>query len=156
MPRLPLAFAFVLLAACNTLTLGAADRGSVKSRALVEACPLGVPWTTVSVTDSESGALIDFRSSSPQHVDELRRRVRDQASAYGPEHHRGAGHDGEHHGTRDHGLRLWELGPLETEVIDTPAGARLLVVPLDPVRRFELRERIAARVAHLQSQDCPS
>jgi hypothetical protein len=144
-----------LLPACESLSFAAADRASLKSATLVDACPLGVPWTRIELADTSDGITLDFATSFPPNVDELRRRVRDQAHAYGPNHHLGEGHDGEHGGPRDHGLRLWEMGPVQTDVSDTPAGAKLFVTPVDPAQRDGLRERVRQRVNHLQAADCP-
>lgn len=144
----------LLLAGCTSLAIGAADRASLKPATLVESCPLGVPWTTIHVTETSKGIELDFSTSWPPNVDQLRRRVRDQARAYGPNRHLGSGHDGEHHGPRDHGLRLWTMGELVTRVDDTPTGAKLAIAPADAARRVEVRDAIARRVARLKDAGC--
>lgn len=146
-----------LLSGCASFTMAAADRSTVESATLVEACPLGVPWTRVAIADTAEGVSIDF-ASDPSRVTEVRQRVRDQALVHGPGSHRGPGHAGTHGGAhggpRDHGLQLWKLGELVTAVSDTPKGAALVVTPVEPARRAEVREFLATRVAHLQSAGC--
>jgi hypothetical protein len=151
---LPVVLALLLTAGCASFALGAADRSALRSATLVEACPLGLAWTRVSVSNTNTGAELTFTTTSSR-VEEVRRRVRDQASASGPNRHVGQGHDGEHGGTRDHGLRLWAMGKLKTSVEDTPSGAKLAVEPVDASRRAELQHLLARRVAHLDAADCP-
>jgi hypothetical protein len=152
-PSVPILVA-LLFAGCSSISMGAADRASLRSATLVEACPLGVPWTRASTRDTENGVAVDFATSYPSNVDELRRRVRNQARVHGPEARRGDGHDGEHGGPRTHGLRLWSMDPVVTNVEDTPAGATLLVAPVDPSRRAAVRDGIARRVAELEAAGC--
>ncbi len=154
MSRRLAAVLLILLSGCASFAMGAADRPSLESATLVEACPLGVPWTRMRVTDAANGVMVDFQTSLPSNVDELRRRVRDQSHAYGPDRHRGAGHDGEHGGPRDHGLRLWTMGDLTTRVEDLPAGARLTIAPNDPRRIADVRQRVSQRITHLETAGC--
>jgi hypothetical protein len=154
MPQHVVPLLLVLLSGCASLALGGADRSALRSATLVEECPLGVPWTQVRLEDAGDDIELIFKTTSSR-VDELRRRVRDQARASGPNSHLGPGHDGEHGGPRDHGLRLWAMGPVKTHVADTPNGAKLAVAPVDPSRRAELRDLLAQRVAHLEATDCP-
>jgi hypothetical protein len=145
----------LLLAGCTLLAIGAADRSSLQPATLVERCPLGVPWTTIHVDETSEGVELDFSTSWPPNVDQLRRRVRDQTRAYGPNRQLGSGHDGEHHGPRDHGLRLWTMGELVTRVEDTPTGAKLTIAPADAARRDEVRDAVTRRVARLKDAGCP-
>jgi len=147
---------------CSSFAMGAADRNALKSGSLVESCPLGVPWTRIAMlaadADRPNEIALDFTTSFPANVEELRRRVRDQGHAYGPNQHRGVGHDGgEHNGPRDHGLRLFTLAqPFDTQTTDIAGGARLLIVISgDSARHNDMRRRIGERVEHLQSAGCP-
>jgi hypothetical protein len=143
------------VAGCRQLATGGADRSSLVSRSLVEACPLGVPDTHIRVVDTKDG--MDLFFSTPQrNVDELRARVHDQARVNGPGRHRGAGHFGEHEGARDHGLRLWSMGEdiVVASVEDTSEGARLGLVVADSSRRADVRDRVVRRVSHLESRAC--
>ncbi len=144
----------LLLFGCGGLATGAADRGSLVSATLVEACPLGVPWTRLDKRVTDRGIDVIFTSVEPSRVPELRERVRDQAHAYGPHRHAGPGHEGTHEGPRDHGLRLWSMGDIVTEVDDTAAGATIAIAPVDPARRDELRKLVAERVNELASSGC--
>ncbi len=143
----------VLVTGCSSFTLAAADKSKVVSATLVEACPLGVPWTRVRVADASDGIAVEF-TSIPSKAAELQQRVRSQALVHGPNRHMGPGHGGEHGGPRDHGLQLWRLGDLGTQVEDTPNGATLVVTPADAARRADVRQYLVNRVAHLEKADC--
>ena len=148
--------ALVLLATltgCQKLAIGAADRSSLAASTQVEACPLGVPETRVDAVETPEGIDVRF-SSPPQRIDELRRRVHDQARANGPERHLGEGHGGEHKGPRDHGLRLWSIAPVRTRIEYTATGAKLAIAPVDPSMLADVRARVARRVDHLAKADC--
>lgn len=150
-------FLLVLASGCSSFTMAGADKSKVVSATLVEACPLGVPWTRVRVADASDGIAVAF-TSIPSKVAELQQRVRSQALVHGPNRHMGPGHGGEHGGKhggpRDHGLQLWRLGDLATQVEDTSAGATLIVTPADPARRADVRQALVDRVAHLEKADC--
>jgi len=153
-----LCIVIVVVVGCTSFATGAADRSALKSATLVEGCPLGVPWSRAELTDlPSSDFLIAFSTTMPSNVEELRRRVRDQSNAYGPNRHRGLGHDGEHGGPRDHGLRLWAIdAELRTQVEDTPTGAKLTITAVDPKRRGDVRERLQQRLHHLKDAGCPN
>jgi hypothetical protein len=154
--------AFLVLTGCTSLAMGGADTTSLRSATLVEACPLGVPSTRLQVADAPDGVYV-LLATRMSNVDEIRLRARDQARAYGPDRHLGRGHFGEHKGPRNHGLRLWTLGPIKTSVENTPSGARLLIVPVDPKdrervdpgRRDEIRAAVIRRVAEIEASGCP-
>ena len=144
----------VLLGGCTSFAMSGADREALHSGTMVEDCPLGVPWTRVQAHDTPAGLDVAFDTSSTKVV-ELRRRVRDQAAANGPDRHRGSGHDGEHGGPRAHGLQLWTIADLRASVEDTPAGAKLVLASSDAGRRDELRRRVNERIARIQGSGCP-
>lgn len=144
-----------LLGACTSLFMGsrASDPELTSAEVTTKACPLGVPSTRVRIADTTDGVALSF-GTTMSGVDDLRRRVHDQARASGPNRHLGAGHDGRHGGFHDHGLQLWSMGPLRTTVEDTPSGAKLTIVPVDPNRRDEVRKLVIERVAYLESRGC--
>ena len=150
-----LSFGLVVVASgCTSLFMASPpSKAEVESAQITKSCPLGVPSTRVRIADTPGGVDLFF-STSMSGVDELRSRVRDQANANGPNRHVGAGHGGHHGGHHDHGLQLWSMGPLTTNVEDTPNGARLAVVPANPARRVEVRKLVIDRVAHLEAQGC--
>lgn len=143
----------VALAGCQKLAIGAADRSSLVAGTQVESCPIGVPEARIRAVETPEGIDVQF-SAPPERIEELRRRVRGQARANGPDRHRGEGHDGEHRGPRDHGLRLWYLARVKTEVHDTETGATLSVAPVDPADLAEVKKRVTHRVEHLAKADC--
>jgi hypothetical protein len=146
--------ALVVLTGCTSLALGGAEPTSLHSATIVAACPLGVPSTRLQVAEAKDGIHVFF-TTRMSNVDDLRARVRDQAKVNGPDRHHGRGHFGEHEGAKNHGLRLWMLGPVTTTVEDTPAGARLTVIPADPARRDEVRNALIRRVAEIEAAGCP-
>jgi hypothetical protein len=143
-------------AGCTSLFMGGShhDDAALTSATLTKACPLGVPATRVRIADTPSGVDLLFATTNASSVDDLRRRVHDQARAHGPNRRRGSGHDGRHGGYHDHGLQLWSMGPVETQVEETASGARLSVAPVDPGRRDEVRKLVVECVAHLEAQGC--
>ncbi len=153
--RLILLCAPVLLGGCTSLFVGSrADEPELSSAEITrKACPLGVPSTRIRVADTSGGVALGF-STTMSGVEDLRRRVRDQARASGPNRHVGAGHDGRHGGAHDHGLQLWSMGELKTAVADTPSGITLTIAPVDPQRRAEVKRLVVERVALLESRGC--
>lgn len=143
----------VFVVGCAALDLGAAEPTALRSATLAEACPLGVRGTRLQIGDTPNGVVVLF-ATRPSNVGELRRRVRDQAQVHGPGDHEGGGHLDEHEGARDHGLKLWQLPPVRTDVEDTPTGARLVVVPLDPARRDAVRVHLVNRAARIRKPGC--
>ncbi len=154
LPKLTARLGLVVLTGCTSLALAGGDPTSIHSATLVEACPLGVPGTRLQVAEAKDGIHVFF-TTRMSNVEEIRLRARDQARVNGPDRHVGRGHFGEHKGARNHGLRLWTLGKVTTEVVDTPNGARLTVVPADPARRDEVRAAIIRRVAQIEAAGCP-
>ena len=147
------ALMLLALAGCQKLAIGAADRSSLVAATQVESCPLGVPEARIHAVETPEGIDVQL-TAPPERIEELRRRVRGQARANGPDRHRGEGHDGEHRGPRDHGLRLWNIARVTTEVHDTEGGATLSITPVNPAEIAEVRTRIARRVEHLAKADC--
>lgn len=142
-------------ASCSSIPLGFADRSALHASTLVEACPLGVPWTRIGAQSTPRGTVVTFATDAPR-VDELRRRVHAQARASGPDRHVGEGHDGQHRGPREHGLQLWALGAITVSVSDTETGATIEIAPVDATREDEIRWRIMRRVEKIHAAPCPS
>ncbi len=142
-------------AACASFPLGVADHSAIHANTVVEICPLGVPWTQIGTRPTAGGIAVTL-ATTPERVAELRRRARQQARASGIKRHLGDGHGGQHRGRRAHGLQLWALGAITTNVEDTQGGATLEVAPVDPAREQEIRERVERRVATLRAAKCPT
>lgn len=152
--RAPLILCAILATGgCTSLFMQSPSAAELESARITKSCPLGVPSTRVRIADIEGGVDVFF-STTMSGVDDLRDRVRDQAKASGPNRHLGKGHDGQHGGYHDHGLQLWSMGAVVTNVEDTPSGARLRIMPADPARRAYVRQLVAERLAHLEAQGC--
>ena len=141
------------LTSCQKVAIGAADRSSLVAATQVESCPVGVPEARIRAVETPEGIDVHF-SAPAERIEELRRRVRGQARANGPDRHRGDGHDGEHRGPRDHGLRLWSIAKVTARAEDTDSGAKLVITPVDPADLAEVRSRVVARVDHLANSEC--
>ena len=116
-------------------------------------CPLGMLGTRVSVHDREDG--IDVAFTADHDVEQLRRRVHDQAAHYGPGAHKGLGHHGVHAGDHQHGLRLWNLPPVRLSVDDTDLGATIHVAAESPAREKEVSWTLHSRIDELEYGACP-
>ena len=126
----------------------------VTTAGALRTCPLGLTGTAVAIVDTPEGVDISFTTKG--NVDELRRRVRDQAANYGPGSHRGLGHGGMHSGAQTHGLRLSELPSIETRVQDIDGGARLNVMTTDIAARPRVRSELHERAAQIVAVgECP-
>jgi len=144
----------LVVVGCTSLFLNPHDDAELTAANVVTtACPLGVPSTRVRIADTKDGIDLTF-TTSMSNVDDVRIRARDQVSANGPNRHVGTGHEGRHGGNHGHGLQLWSMGELRTHVEDTPSGARISIVPVDPGRRDEVRKRVIDRVARLEANGC--
>lgn len=121
---------------------------------IVRACPLGVPDTRVSLEESSDRVTLTFATVADR-VPSLRGRVAEQAAQNGPGKHQGAGHEGMHGTAHGHGLQLWDMPSLRAIVEDTPDGARLHVMPLDPADLATVRAKMRERVRALDDKDCP-
>lgn len=142
-----------MLCSCAPIARPGEPRSTIISRSEVDACPLGVPETRVSITDAADGAHVFF-VTTPEHVEELRRRVREHVRAASLPRGHSEGHDGDHQIGNRHGLRLWALGPTTKQVEDVPGGTRLVVAAVDPARDDDVRVQLRARVAQLDSRSC--
>ncbi|MFL5274529.1 MAG: hypothetical protein ACJ79E_20940 [Anaeromyxobacteraceae bacterium] len=127
------------LAACacaghGSAAAGAQASGAPRPVAPSEAtepgsCPMALPFTTATLTQTERGGAITFTTSDDQ-VEELRRRVSRLAEAHN------AGH------------------PSRASVEAVEHGARLLLSAEDPARADGLREAIFAGAEYMRRQGC--
>jgi hypothetical protein len=117
------------------------------------ACVLGMRGTRLAIEDHGDSTEITF--TADKNVDELQRRVHDQAAGFGPGAHSGLGHGGTHGGAHVHGLRLSWLPPTRVTVEDLDLGARISIAAVDPAQRDEVRAGVHERAARMASGDCP-
>ena len=117
-------------------------------------CPFGVRGARVRMSDTDDGVVIALRGFGD--VEEIRRRARDAAAAWGPGAHRGLGHDGRHGGGHQHGLGLAQLGvPVQAEAEDTAEGARITVRPKAASDLETMRAALWRREEHARAGQCP-
>ena len=119
---------------------------------LASPCALGVPRARATVMDTASG--VDVTVTAPARIDDVRRRVAEAAKLHGPGAHMGPGHLGQHgHGEGDdHGLKLYDLPPLQTPAVDdVENGATIHLAPEDPADLVTLRSRVRDRVRSLDA-----
>jgi len=153
-------FGVLILAGCGTISSRPTNEphdppGTIQPTAgAPQRCPLGMVGTNVAIADAADGVDISFTTAGD--IEELRRRVRDQAANYGPGAHRGLGHGGAHSGAQTHGLRLSEVSSIDARVQDIEGGARLHVMTTDAAQMTRVRSEIHDRAARMVALgDCP-
>ena len=154
-PIASVAFVILMAGSCARSRPAADVVGAITPTAgAARTCPLGVNGAKVAVVDAADGVDVSFTTGGD--VDELRRRVRDQAAEHGPGAHAGLGHGGSHIGAQVHGLRLWEIGQVAASASDIEGGARLHVVPTNPADTVRVRAALHDRAAYIVALgDCP-
>ncbi|MBX3229398.1 MAG: hypothetical protein KIT84_17730 [Labilithrix sp.] len=115
-------------------------------------CPLGVENAHIQFDETATGATLLF-TTTPDRLDELRRRARDAAALHGAGRGAGVGHDGWHGvGGGRHGIQPVHLPPVQTRFEEVADGARLTFTPdkMDDVDL--LRNKLRARAARMMSR----
>lgn len=117
-----------------------------------ETCPLGVQNAHVRYDDTSTGATLVF-DTTPERLDELRRRVQRASELHGPGKHTGEGHDGQHGlGRGQHGLQTGNLPPSHAAFANTEDGARLTFTPDRPEDLTALRNALRYRVERMMAR----
>jgi hypothetical protein len=138
----------LIVGSCATRARQADLPGTIPATAGAQpTCPLGLVGTKVAIADVNGGVDLSFTTSGD--VNELRRRVRNQALEHGPGAHAGLGHGGTHMGAHTHGLRLWQIAPVTATATDLDDGARLHVVAKDPAASERVRVALHERAAYI-------
>jgi hypothetical protein len=160
------AAAFALLSACahapsaeTAARPGMAAQASGQASDMMAICPMQVPDTTVSATDTLDGEALTFTTSSGQ-VAELRRRVRAMADMHNQHHasatttmQGGTGHGGMMGGAAmGHGEMM--PPPSRAAVQDVDDGARIVVAPNEPAQAAHLRSAVRLHAQHMQREGC--
>lgn len=112
-------------------------------------CPLDVPGTKVAAADTADGEAITF-TTTPEHADELRSRVRAMADMHNRHHAEaapgaGGGMHAEHGG-------MHMPPPSRAAVEDVENGARVVVTPTDPQDLQKLQSTVRMHAEHMQQQ----
>ena len=122
-------------------------------------CPMTVPGTQVSATDTATGEALAFSTTSPDQVSELRSRVRAMADMHNQHHSgdtgsMGQGGMGEGQGTGMGGdTSGMHMPPPSTATVeDTDTGARLVVTPKDPTQLTQLQSTVRSHAEMMQQQ----
>lgn len=145
-----------------------ADQGHDHQAGMMEMCPMRVPGTTVSVSDTEAGVAVVFRTTGD--VAELRRRVRYVAEMHNRHHAEGAmaccrgmtNGGQETGGTPDQGGRGMMMGmshegmvPATAAAEDVDGGARIVLTPEDPSQLGALRTHVHDHAERMARGECP-
>jgi hypothetical protein len=129
-------------------------------------CPMAVPGTQVSTSDTSTGEVVTFSTTSPDQVADLRSRVRAMADMHNQHHGPGdmSGMQGGMHGQGGMmGSGAGQGGetghmpmppPSTTSVEDTDTGARLVVTPKDPAQLAQLQSAVRAHAGMMQPGHC--
>jgi hypothetical protein len=148
--------------ATATRPVPAASAAAHEAEGMARICPMNVPGTKVSASDTPSGAAVAF-TTTPDQVPALRERVRAMAEMH--EKHRAAGvagasapagtPGGARGGPSGHGHGGMPMPPpAKATVEDVEGGARIVATPLDPVDLEKLRSATRMHAAHLQQHGC--
>jgi hypothetical protein len=101
---------------------------------MMQNCPMQVPGSDVSVTDTKDGIALTITTKSGDVAD-LRRRTESMAKM----------HDNGMHGN---------MMPFSVKYEEIPNGARLTFTPKDPAKLEEFRNIVRHHAEHMNKHDC--
>ncbi len=123
-------------------------------------CPMSVPGTRVSATETATGEALAFTTSPDQAV-ALREKVHAMADMHNRHHASGdAGHGAMggmmgQGGTGAGGMEGMQMPPPSRAAVeDLPDGARILVTPNDPADLQRLQSTVRKHAEHMQQHGC--
>jgi hypothetical protein len=126
-------------------------------------CPMSVPGTKVSASDTASGEALTF-TTTPDQAAALREKVHAMADMHNRHHSSGeAGHGGMMGGGMMGGSMEGMNGgmggmpmppPSRAAVEDLPDGARIVVTPNDPADLTRLQSTIRSHAEQMQQHGC--
>jgi len=125
-------------------------------------CPMSVPGTQVSATDTATGEALTF-TTTPDQASALREKVRAMADMHNRHHAAGdSGHGGmgAMGGMMGGGMAGGGMGgmqmppPSRATVEDLPNGARIIVTPNDPADLQRLQSTVRMHADHMQQHGC--
>ncbi|HEY8431860.1 MAG TPA: hypothetical protein VIL20_25965 [Sandaracinaceae bacterium] len=134
------------------------DSVATSGEASAPPCVMEVPGTGIAVRDVDGGIAVDFATTAPDAVDDLRRAVRRLGASLESGSHED---HSSHHSARALELasqfhaQAGALPRVVTSVRDVPGGARLVVRAADPAQRALVRERMRAEIGIMQRGVCP-
>lgn len=132
----------------------APDRSGATARGVGDVCPMDVPGTQVAASDTAAGEALTF-TTTPDQVDELRRRVRAMAAMHDRHMSRqGTGAAGEQQGTQDQGGGHGMMPGSRATAEDVENGVRVEVVPDDPGQADRVRAMVRKHADRMQTQGC--
>lgn len=144
-----------------------ADQGHDDQAGMMEMCPMRVPGTTVSVSDTEAGVAVVFRTSGD--VTDLRRRVRHMAEMHNRPHAEGemaccrgmmdggqeTGGTPERGGRGMMGMSRDGMVPATAAAENVDGGARIVLTPEDPSQLGALRTHVHDHAERMAQGECP-
>ncbi len=123
-------------------------------------CPMSVPGTRVSATETATGEALVF-TTSPDQAAALREKVHATADMHNRHHASGdAGHGGMggmmgHGGMGAGGMEGMQMPPPSRAAVeDLPDGARILVTPNDAANLQRLQSTVRKHAEHMQQHGC--
>ena len=114
-------------------------------------CPMRVPGTQVSTTETPDGVAIVFTTSGD--VAELRARARKMASMH--EHMMSGGGEMDSGGMMGSGKMMMTMVPSKARAEDIDGGVRIVITPNDPAQLAALRDHVRRHVEQMKSGECP-
>jgi len=121
-------------------------------------CPLSVPGTQLSATETAAGEALTF-TTTPDQAAALREKVHAMADMHNRHHASGEAAQGGMSGTggamAGEGMRGMQMPPpSHAAVEDLPNGARILVTPNDPSDLPRLQATIRLHAERMQQHGC--
>lgn len=115
-------------------------------------CPFGIENAHIQFDDTARGATL-LITTTPDRLDELRRRARDAAALHGTGKGAGEGHAGRHGaGGGQHGLQPIYLPPSRGTFEEVADGARLTFEPTNADDVDALRSKLRLRALRMMSR----
>lgn len=122
-------------------------------------CPMSVPGTQVSATDTPTGEALTF-TTTPDKATALREKVHAMADMHNRHHAAGDSGHGGMGGMMGGGMAGGGMGgmqmppPSRASVEDLPNGARIMVTPNDPADLQRLQSTVRMHADHMQQHGC--
>lgn len=123
---------------------------------MMAACPMNVPGTTVTATDTANGETLTFTTTGD--VAALRSKVRQMAEMHNQHHAAGGTHDGMMGGGMMGSGKGMEgnvkVPPSNATVTDIENGASIALTPTSPADLQQLQAAVRTHANHMEKEGC--